>query len=178
MEEKKKMEREKAIDKFWKDKQVILRMNDDGSQYMFYIIENTKDRKNKFTLVISHEGMIKNMHCLIDDYTHGNSRTLDKIIDLFIEKVDEFYDDDYGNYEYEINSDEEYDSDQEQFDHSSASGYNPFKHDCDMFHVDVAKEGVITSLRRYFVIGTIKNVKLDEPFANSSGKLFEMYRKI
>jgi len=166
-EEEKEMERKKIKDAFWKNKKVILRLFDDGVQYKFYIVENTKnDEGERFTLIIAHDVTVHNMHHMMDDYAHGKHETLNGIISILSDKIKTFYDGDYGWDVSVLDSDCEYDSD-----------YDPDKDRCDLFHVTVSRKNIMKSLRKYFVIKSIKNEELEPPFGNSVGKLFEMYRK-
>lgn len=166
--DKEEMERKKIKDAFWKDKKVILRLFDDGCQYKFYIVENTKNCKDeKFTLVISNDITVHDMHYMMDDYTHGKHETLDGIISILHDKINRFYDGNYGWDVPVLDSECEYDSD-----------YDPDEDRCDLFHVTVSRKNIMKSLRKYFVIKLIKNKELEPPFGNSVGKAFEMYKKM
>ena len=84
-ETKKEQADELAKELFWSNKQILMTLMDDGSQYFIYIMKIDED---VYHYILCHEPIFPYMHRIYDDYIQGTANNLNDITKIFMRKLE------------------------------------------------------------------------------------------
>ena len=69
--------KEQELNEYWKDKETILHITDDGEQVIYYIIKDNS--RNVYRIYLTAESLLWYMHSIGDDYLRKECNSLEKI---------------------------------------------------------------------------------------------------